>query len=106
MRYKALKVAFRHICLSGHEIFGDDPQGAETIMPTKKPIGKELTKQQNIEISSIRIGVEHEIGGVKKWRIVKDTFRCRKFGFAHKVMLIACGLHNFSISLKTNAIAI
>lgn len=88
---------------------GHCPQGAVTLMPTKKPKGKELTKeqkQQNKEISSIRIGVEHAIGGVKRWRIAKETFRCRKFGFAHKVMLVACGLHNFTISLKTNAIAI
>ena len=56
--------------------------------------------------SSVRIGVEHAIGGVKKYRIVKETFKCRKFDFQHKVMLIACGLHNFTISLKTNAIAI
>ncbi|MFV0391299.1 MAG: transposase family protein, partial [Paludibacteraceae bacterium] len=88
---------------------GHNPEGTTVIMPTKKPKGKELTKEQkeqNKEISSIRIGIEHAIGRAKKWRIVKDTFRCRKFGFAHKVMLIACGLHNFSISLKTNAIVI
>lgn len=88
---------------------GHNPEGATVLMPTKKPKGKELTteqKQQNKEISSIRIAVEHAIGGVKRYRIVKDLFRCRKFGFQHKVMQIACGLHNFSISLKTNAIAI
>jgi hypothetical protein len=88
---------------------GHNPEGATVLMPTKKPKGKELTdeqKLQNKEISSIRIIVEHAIGGVKIWRITKDTYRCRKFGFEHKVMLIACGLHNFLISLKTNAIAI
>ncbi|MCE5226009.1 MAG: hypothetical protein LLG05_09155 [Porphyromonadaceae bacterium] len=31
------------------------------------------------------------MGGAKRWRIVKETYRCRKFGFDHKVMLIACG---------------
>jgi len=88
---------------------GHNPEGATVLMPTKKPKGRELTKeqkQQNKEISSVRIGVEHAIGGVKKYRIVKETFKCRKFDFQHKVMLIACGLHNFTISLKTNAIAI
>lgn len=88
---------------------GYSPQNVTTMMPTKKPKGKELTKeqkQQNKEISSVRIAVEHAIGGVKRWRIVKETFRCRKFGFEHKVMLIACGLHNFTISLNTNAIVI
>jgi len=64
-------------------------------MPTKKPKGKELTnvqKQENRKISSFRILVEHAICGVKKCRIVKDRFRCRKFGFNDLVMLIACGL--------------
>lgn len=88
---------------------GHSPKGVIVLMPTKKPKGKELTKeqkQQNKEISSIRIGVEHAIGGIKKYRIAKEILRCRKFGFQHKVMLIACGLHNFSISMKANAIAI
>ena len=53
-------------------------------MPTKKPKGKELTqeqKQQNREISSFRIVMEHAIGGVRRCRIVKERLRCTKFGF-------------------------
>ena len=71
----------------------------------KKPKGKELThaqKQENRKISSFRILVEHAIGGVKKCRIVKERFRCRKFGFDDLVMLIACGLHNFRITMSLN----
>jgi len=49
-----------------------------------------------------RILVEHAIGGVKKCRIVKERFRCRKFGFDDLVMLIACGLHNFRITMSLN----
>lgn len=74
-------------------------------MPTKKPKGKELfnvQKKENREISSFRILVEHAIGGVKKCRIVKERLRCRKFGFDDLVMLIACGLHNFRISISLN----
>ena len=76
-------------------------------MPTKKSKGKELTdeqKRENKEISSFRILVEHAIGGVKKYRIVKERLRCYKFGFDDLVMLIACGLHNYRISLKTSRI--
>ncbi|KAA6302840.1 MAG: hypothetical protein EZS26_001010 [Candidatus Ordinivivax streblomastigis] len=76
-------------------------------MPTRKPKGKNLSekqKQENREISSFRILVEHAIGGVKRCRIVKDRFRCYKDGFEDTVMLIACGLHNFRISLKNNSI--
>ncbi|MFZ6038305.1 MAG: transposase family protein [Bacteroidota bacterium] len=59
-------------------------------------------KQENGKISSFRIPVEHAIGGIKKCRIVKERFRCRKFGFDDLVMLIACGLHNFRITMSLN----
>ncbi|GAB6009688.1 transposase family protein [Dysgonomonas reticulitermitis] len=86
---------------------GHNPENVTVKMPTKKPKGKELTKEQkeeNRKISSFRILVEHAIGGVKRCRIVKERLRCTIFGFDDTVMLIACGLHNFRISLKYNAI--
>jgi hypothetical protein len=53
------------------------------IQPKKKPRGGELTppeKATNRRISSIRIRIEHAIGGVNRYRIVKDKIRlCRKF---------------------------
>jgi len=86
---------------------GHTPANVTVKMPTKKPKGKELTdeqKQENKKISSFRIIVEHAISGVKRCRIVKERFRCNKFGFDDLVMFIACGLHNFRISLKTELI--
>lgn len=74
-------------------------------MPSKKPKDKELSdiqKKENREISSFRILVEHAISGVKKCRIVKERFCCRKFGFDDLLMLIACGLHNFRMSMSLN----
>jgi len=82
---------------------GHHPEKVTVKMPVKKPKGKELTaeqKQENRIISSFRILVEHAIGGIKRCRIVKEQFRCYKRGFDDLVMLIACGLHNFRISLK------
>jgi hypothetical protein len=82
---------------------GHKPKNAEIKMPEKKPKGKELTEEQkknNKLISSFRIIVEHAICGVKRLRIVKDRIRCYKFGFEDLVMWLACGLHNFRISLK------
>jgi hypothetical protein len=82
---------------------GYKPENATIMMPAKKPKGKLLSdvqKEENRKISSFRILVEHAIGGVKKCRIVKERFRCRKFGFDDLVMLIACGLHNFRISIS------
>ena len=84
---------------------GHIPKNLTIKIPTKKPKGKELSdvqKEENKKISSFRILVEHAIGGVKKCRIVKERFRCRKLGFDDLVMLIACGLHNFRISMSLN----
>lgn len=80
---------------------GHNPKNVTVKMPIKKPEGKELSKiqkEENRRISSFPILVEHAIGGIKKCRIVKERFRCRKFGFDDLVMLIACGLHNFRIT--------
>ena len=86
---------------------GNFPENVNVRMPVKKPKGKELTEEQtkyNRSISSFRILVEHAIGGVKRCRIVKERFRCRKFGFDDVVMELACGLHNLRITLKNNDI--
>ena len=53
------------------------------IQPEKKPKGRHLTveeKAKNREISSIRIRVEHAIGGIKRYRIVKRSCETTKKG--------------------------
>jgi hypothetical protein len=68
--------------------------------PKKKPCGRDLTppeKATNRRISSIRIRIEHAIGGVKRYRIVKDTIRLLKDGIRDTVMETCCGLHNFRL---------
>ena len=86
---------------------GHNPENVNVKMPLKKPKGKELTQEQkdsNRSISSFRVLVEHAIGGAKRCRIVKDRFRCHKFGFDDLVMELACGLHNLRITLNYSAI--
>jgi len=73
------------------------------IQPVKKPRGKELTpeqKESNRRISSLRIRVEHAIGGVKRYRIVKDQLRVRKDNFRDRAMETCCGLHNFRLNFR------
>ena len=73
------------------------------IQPKKKPKGKALTeeeKEKNREISTLRVRIEHVISGVKRGRIVKDTFRNYKKGFKDLVMEIACALHNFRLKFR------
>jgi hypothetical protein len=77
--------------------------GVTIIQPKKKPRGKELTpedKEDNRLISKIRIRIEHAIGGVKRYRIVKDKIRNWKKGFRDMVMETCCGLHNFRLNFR------
>lgn len=86
---------------------GHSPIGVNIRMPMKKPKGKELTKEQkqeNQEISRFRVLVEHAICGAKRCRIVKERLRCHKTGFDDHIMELACGLHNFRITLNINAL--
>jgi hypothetical protein len=71
--------------------------------PKKKPRGKDLTpeeKANNRLISKVRIRVEHAIGGVKRYRLVKDKIRNWQDGFRDKVMETCCGLHNFRLNFR------
>ena len=71
-----------------------DYPDASVMMPKKKPRGKELTgkeKAQNKVISSIRVRVEHAIGGIKRMRITTDKFRNKKFRIL--LMIKLCYFH-------------
>jgi len=77
--------------------------GVIIIQPQKKPRGQELTtedKENNRAIATIRIQVEHAIGGVKRYRIVKDKIRNWKQGFRDQVMETCCALHNFRLKFR------
>lgn len=77
---------------------GHKPEGVIVLQPKKKPRGGELTPEDKVinrAISSIRVEVEHHIGGVKRAQIVVQKFRNRVEGFVDDVMETACGLHNF-----------
>lgn len=82
---------------------GYEPPGVVTYQPKKKPRQGQLAAEDkflNKIFSAIRIQVEHVIGGIKRCRIVKDTFRNTKEGFADLVMEVACGLHNFRMACR------
>jgi hypothetical protein len=83
--------------LQDNGFLGHKPKNAKVRQPFKNTKLKPLTeqqKQENKELSSKRIRVEHAICGVKRLRIVKDTFRNRKDNVIDIAMQIACGLHN------------
>ena len=71
--------------------------------PKKKPPGGDLTppeKVANRTISSIRIRIAHAIGGVKRYRMVKDKIRLLKDGIRDTIMETCCGLHNFRLQYR------
>jgi DDE superfamily endonuclease len=77
--------------------------GSTIIQPKKKPRRGELTppeKAHNRDISSLRIRREHAIGGVKRYRIVKDKIRLVKDGLRDIIMETCCGLHNFRLQYR------
>jgi hypothetical protein len=57
-------------------------------------------KAANRAISSVRIRIEHAIGGVKHYRMVKDKIRLLKDGIRDTIMETCCGLHNFRLQYR------
>jgi hypothetical protein len=82
---------------------GYQPEGVTILQPKKKPRNGELTpveKVINRALSSVRVEVEHRIGGVKLCQILVQKFRNRVEHFVDDVMETACGLHNFRLSYR------
>jgi hypothetical protein len=74
----------------------------EILMPTKKPRGQELTREQqrtNQALYGRRLRIEHVHSRVKRWRIVKDRLRLWKQGIRDLVMALCYALHNFQVRL-------
>ena len=57
-------------------------------------------KFTNRVISGVRIVVENVICGIKRCRIVKETFRLTTAHLSDLVMEIACGLHNLRVTFR------
>ena len=80
---------------------GYAPLGVTIRQPKKKPRGGELSKEEKEEnkgISTVRVEVEHQIGGAKRSQILMQKFRNRVEHFVDDVMETACGLHNFRLT--------
>jgi hypothetical protein len=74
----------------------------ERLMPTKKPRGEELTREQHVANQGLhhrRLRIEHVNSSVKRCRIVKDRIRLWQEGIRDVVMEICGALHNFRVRL-------
>ena len=86
---------------SGYQ--GYDPDGVIVLEPFKALRNRPLTdlkKQINSCISSIRIVVEHAIGGIKRLRLVSEKWRLGAEQRIDQAMYIAAGLHNLQIKQR------
>lgn len=55
-------------------------------------------KAANRHLAQRRVQVEHVIGGVKRFWIVKDTLRLWRDDACDHVMVVCCALHNFILN--------
>ena len=70
----------------------------EAILPHKKKKGQKLTdeeKAENKQKSQERIYVEHSICGLKRYRILVDRLRTKKFELYDDFLEVCAGLWNF-----------
>lgn len=76
-------------------------QHSNTMIPKKAKKNKPLTyeeKQENKAISSLRVVVEHAIGGAKRFKAFSDIFRNKKEFLEDRIMMVACGLWNLHLT--------
>jgi hypothetical protein len=79
---------------------GMDKMYENTVIPKKRSKKHPLTerdKENNRIISSLRVTVEHAIGGIKKFRVIGEKLRNRLGRFGDDAMFVCCGLHNFHL---------
>lgn len=77
------------------------PAGVTIQQPQKNPRHRSLStieKMNNHNISSVRVEVEHHIGGIKRCQILVQPFRNWLDHYVDDVMETACGLHNFRLT--------
>jgi len=72
------------------------------LMPTKKPRGQELTREQQLANQALhqrRLRIEHGNSNVKRCHIVKDRIRLWTEGVRDRVMELCGALPNFRVRL-------
>jgi len=75
----------------------------KVIMPKKKTKNKPLTnfdKKNNQSINSMRIVVEHAIGGMKRFTCMQVPIRNQNFSIENNLPLICAGLWNFNLKIR------
>ena len=85
---------------SGFQGFAKVYDCAKLFLPTKKPKGKSLTKNQkfrNTQQARKRVVIEHSIGGLKRYRILSDRLRMHNLEQFDRMVEVCAGLWNFCL---------
>jgi hypothetical protein len=86
-----------------------DYEATEIMIGHKKPRSSknnpnpELTKEQkawNKQVAKERIYVEHAIGGIKHFRILRNQCRLKSTDLKNKIVGLAAGLWNFRVCFR------
>lgn len=86
---------------SGFQGFGKTYAYGKLFLPTKKPRGAELTKNnkfRNTQQARKRVVVEHSIGGLKRYRILSDRLRMHNLDQFDVALKVCAGLWNFCLT--------
>lgn len=106
-RKKMILVKKKRHCIKNVLICGQD-QKIFYLSQTYCGSVHDKTIADESEIEFQRTVIEHSIRGLKIWRIAKDLCRTWRTELRDYFILIACGLHNFRLSvrskLKTNSV--
>ena len=85
---------------SGFQGFAKTYDCAKLFLPTKKPKGQCLTKNQkfrNTQQARKRVVIEHSIGGLKRYRILVDRLRMHNLKQFDTIVEVCAGLWNFCL---------
>jgi hypothetical protein len=83
---------------------GADKIHSNTMMPKKKPKGRELTdkeREENKIIAQIRILSENAIAGIKRYACVSHVYRNRPGILDDAFILLSAGLWNYHLKLSS-----
>jgi len=85
---------------------GVDESGS-TMVPFKKPKGKELgkvKKQLNQAMSKLRVKIEHVFAGVKRLKMLKEKIRIPCYAKRQTIVKVAVAIHNLRVQYRSSLI--
>lgn len=83
---------------SGYQGFAKDYKCRNAYLPAKARKKQPLNDQNrlsNRQLSSQRVGIEHSIGRLKRYRVMSDRLRMRDFERYDDTLEVCAGLWNF-----------